>query len=828
MLVKGACPIPDISIGLDIADIAGATNQLNQILRSSSSALDDFTIKTIKFNESGKATSAVVEQIDQAGRKVATAFDIAGTSVQKTGQIISQSTAAAKKAIDDLAKSMQQVNSIDAAKNIAAAFPAPSSATTAGLTQYSAAISNLQRAYISSGAGAQQFNSMLQSAQINAKAFAASIISMPANMQTLARAILGVAGAAQLAGQAGNQFGITWQGLVRLIEVQVIRRAITATINALRDGIKTAIEYQVQVQQAANLAGQTSGAQRGAFQTNVRQFSEQGAVPLGQTAQALSTATTQQGGNAAAGVNSLNQAMKLSQATGLGLNNSMNLLTTTLETFRLSSTDAARAANVLYLAAQDSRRPVDQLSNAMGRIGPVAHNFGISMEEILAAYATIASQGGRPSESINRLNQVLGKFAAPTPAIKDFLRSIGEESARSAIMARGLTGFLQLLADAVEKAPEKLNEFGGSLRTDAAFMALLGDNTVKFNEQLQRYRSPTNSSALNQGATAVTEQTGFKLQQFNEQIKNIFSQDISTPFINGLGRITESIGGARGAFTAFKDAIYVVITAFVAYKLAVIAGSIAQGGATASLRSFTTALGSVSSLQAWTVALGAAAVAYTVLKGAVDAYAAAQVAATQKEIAAMQAQNVKDQAQITANGQQRITTSNAQIQQQFTSIRALSQQNLMEANDLRDVVLAGHRDIAQSWSRTSQSFLDTLRSSLSATRSAINQNNAALNNIDTQLFQNKLHNVTLQYRTMSHEAQTFYSINAQGQAGALQSYGGGLGGADVNAASAGARMQIITERMEQIQKILQRPPQGAGGLYTPEQLAADRGALTGI
>ena len=531
--------MPNITIGADASGAQGAMDQFNQALINSGKVVGDFTNKTLEFNKASQAFVGVVEQMSSTGQRITRTFEITATSVEAAGTKITNTANQIKQQFRDIQAAAARAATADVSK----IFPMPSGANIQNMVQYTGAITNLQRAFAQSGASSQQLNQMLSSARTNMAAFAESIPGMTPQMQTLARSILSVGSASTGTEQ---QFTISWAGIARTVSSMLIRRAISEVISLMREGINQALEYSIKLQQVANVTGQAPGAVRG----QVGDISAQYGIAPTEAASLYQQAITSQAGNAAAGINVLNQAMMLGRATGIEYSTALKLVTSSLDAFHLSTEDAGRVTNVLAAVQSRSRVPIEQMQVAIGRIGPLAKQMGIDFEQIMAMFLTIEKQGGRPTEAFTRMNQVLGAFERPGKAMKEWLDSLGAINAQTAMARFGgnLPGLLEKLNQDAERTPELMAEIGGSLRTFIGFLSVGGQNTAEFARQLEALNN-VNFGKVSENFEKVDQTFGAHWEKFSQRMKNFFAEDILSGPLKLLNMAFDAITNATDKFS---------------------------------------------------------------------------------------------------------------------------------------------------------------------------------------------------------------------------------------------------------------------------------------
>lgn len=604
-----------ITYQVDASKAITTIEQFNAMVKASGQVIGDFVTKTIGVNDAGKTATGTIEQMDAAGRKLATTFAITGNAATLLGTTITA---------------------------------------------------------------------------------------------------VGQQGAA-----AGTAFGISWQGLLRILEVQLFRRAVTGIVNAVRDGVTGAIDYQVQLQQVANVTNQV-GPNFDVFAARIRSISEQFATPLEKTLEASQIALTSQLGNAAQGFDVLTNAMQLSQATGVEVAASTRLVTSTLQAFRLSSEDSGRVANTLFLAAQRSRVPLNDMQAAIGRVSQTAGGLGLSLEQITALFLTVSQQGGRPTEAFSLLNQVMGRLLEPTHQLQRFLNELGTPTGALAIQTFGLTGFLERLNRAAQESPERLGEIAGSVRTLRGLMAVTGDNTRIFQENLTRLNQ--NTGQVFDAANRVAETPAQRIRVEFEKIKNIFVADIGQQFISSVVRISDALGGASVVAGGFIEAIKTLILSFAAYKLGVEGiPALMNAWTQASAASAAGTLTLANSVAIFTGAATAAFIAGNLLIGVLNGINEAERARIQASVAAETRFGQRSLEDVRTLGRRRQTEDDALVARAFQQRSATAANAVRLSNEVMQTEINNHKRVAEEFRLASQEYLDGLRRRLTETKQAASQ-----------------------------------------------------------------------------------------------------------
>ncbi len=709
--------MPNIQIGANAADVQTALDAFNAALKATGQVTGDFTTKTLAFNEAGKLTSAVIEQMNAAGQKLASSFDVTATSIDRAGAKITGVANAFKNQLQAMAAASGEA-AARGARNI---FPLPSDASVGRILSYNTSINNLQRAVAGAGLSSIELDNIFRRAASGTEAFARSMDQMPAKARDVAQALLQVANQAQTAGRDGERaarlFGLSWQDVLRIFEANIFRRGLNILLNSIRDGVISALSYQVQLQQVANVAGQT-GTKFEGFARQVRTLSEGFAIPISEGLAASQSALTSQFGDTAAGLNVLRNAMRLTVATGTDLDSSTKLLTTTMQAFRLGSEDAGRVANIFYTAAQRSRVPIEELKNAIGRVSQTADGLGISLEQTTALFLTVAQQGGRPTEAFSLLNQVLGRVLQPTKELQQFLNDLGTPTGRLAIQTFGLVGFLERLNEAARTTPGRLGDIGGSVRTLRGLMALTGDQTQIFQQNLDNLGR--SSGGLAAGQQRVNETPAQRARAEVERLRNTFTVDIGSALINNLARVVDAFGGAKATVVAMVEAMKSLVAATIVYK-----------GLLQAIPTLTGLAESIGLAGRATQALATGAPLITAVATAVFLLVTSYRSLTVAQEAALTDrvnQRIAREGEAINLAQERVRAAGRAEQEQTAQLVASAYQaRLRQAADAvrlsqqaKDAQVEHQKQVADAFRQAGQVFTDNLRNQLAESRRAVN------------------------------------------------------------------------------------------------------------
>ncbi|TYK35598.1 phage tail tape measure protein [Bacteroides pyogenes] len=179
-------------------------------------------------------------------------------------------------------------------------------------------------------------------------------------------------------------------------------------------------------------------------------------------------------------------------------------ITTILNAYKKDTSEAERVSDMLFTTAKLGKTTFGEMGKSISQVVPIAASFGIEMDQVLAAVATLTKSGVPTTQAMTQIraaiigaSKQLGDGAFEAMTFQEALQSIadranGSESALRAMMpeVEGFNGLLGLTGINAKAAASDLESMGKSVgATEKAFeemsdsaenqMKLLGNNITK-------------------------------------------------------------------------------------------------------------------------------------------------------------------------------------------------------------------------------------------------------------------------------------------------------------------------------------------------------------
>jgi TP901 family phage tail tape measure protein len=249
--------------------------------------------------------------------------------------------------------------------------------------------------------------------------------------------------------------------LSRVVFTQAIVRGLNVLRNTLEDTAKSAVDFQKQVALTTTIA---DGAKFDEIAGAVRRLSDEFNIPLLQSAAGVYQALSNQVGDFGDSVRFSEEAARFAKATNSSLKDSVDLLSGALASYGLTVQDTDKVSSIFFATIDKGRVNASELANSFGRIGPIAAELGVSLEETGGALAAISVKGSKTAETLTQFRAILSALQKPSEAMEERLAELGFTSSELAIKTLGLSGLLDTLAKSTGGSAEQMAKLFPNIR----------------------------------------------------------------------------------------------------------------------------------------------------------------------------------------------------------------------------------------------------------------------------------------------------------------------------------------------------------------------------
>ena len=236
-------------------------------------------------------------------------------------------------------------------------------------------------------------------------------------------------------------------------------------------------------------------------------------------------------------------------------------VTTILNAYKMSAEEAGTVSDQLFTTVRLGKTTFGELGASIAQVAPIAAAYGISIDQVLGAVASLTKQGTPTSQAMTQIRAAiqgtageLGDAAFQGRTFQEALQLINEKAGGSASKMKemlgtdeGLAATLALTGKNAKSAASDLGELQNSLgATEAAFekMKDAADNQLTLlANNVQAYLRPLGEKILKEVSDIA--------KAFNEAFEN---NDIEGTISN----LESLVKNAAGAFLSYKTAILLV------------------------------------------------------------------------------------------------------------------------------------------------------------------------------------------------------------------------------------------------------------------------------
>ena len=240
-------------------------------------------------------------------------------------------------------------------------------------------------------------------------------------------------------------------------------------------------------------------------------------------------------------------------------------ITTILNAYGMQADKAKSVSDKLFTTVRLGKTTFGELGTSIAQAAPIAASFGISLDDVLAAVATITKQGVPTSEAMTKIRA----------AILGTANQLGD----AAFQGRTFQEALQLIYDKADGSATKMKELLGTDEALQAALALTGKNAKGASKDLAEL-----------GNSAGAAETAFKKMNDSTENQLVLLRNNITAALRPMGEeimkqvadIAESFNNAFSngdlvnTLSTLQDLLVVGATAWGSYRVAVLLAAQAE------------------------------------------------------------------------------------------------------------------------------------------------------------------------------------------------------------------------------------------------------------
>jgi TP901 family phage tail tape measure protein len=159
-------------------------------------------------------------------------------------------------------------------------------------------------------------------------------------------------------------------------------------------------------------------------------------------------------------------------------------LVATLNAYGLSAENATRVSDAFFVAAAAGNTTIEQLSQNIGGVAPLAAAVGVSFEQLTAAVGALTAGGLDTGQAFTQVQSLLTALVKPTKEAADEAERLGIQFDTAALKSQGLQGFLSSVSTAAGGSETSLAKLFGRVEGLQGVLALTGNQADAFAKAL--------------------------------------------------------------------------------------------------------------------------------------------------------------------------------------------------------------------------------------------------------------------------------------------------------------------------------------------------------
>jgi TP901 family phage tail tape measure protein len=250
----------------------------------------------------------------------------------------------------------------------------------------------------------------------------------------------------------------------------------------------------------------------------------------------------------------LSEATKLAIAGLSDTATTVDAITTVLNAYGTSASEASRVSDVLFKSVELGKTRVEELASSIGNVVPISAQLNVSFEETAAAIVQLTKSGVSTAEAVTRVRSALVALLKRGDDInKLFQERLGKSFSATDIKANGLISTLLDLREATRGNESELVRYLGRVEAVAGTLGVTQNEargTIEVFKQLQAATGAT-GRALDKQLESPARRLQIVLGGVRQGLLGL-----GESFVAGvLEDLEEGFGSAEEAAKAAKDTV---------------------------------------------------------------------------------------------------------------------------------------------------------------------------------------------------------------------------------------------------------------------------------
>jgi TP901 family phage tail tape measure protein len=297
------------------------------------------------------------------------------------------------------------------------------------------------------------------------------------------------------AGQATDKVKTKTRTIARVVQAQVIVRSIGLLVSTFKEAQEAAREFSLRefslrIGEVSTISGDALGS-IDQISDSVLELSRSLGLAGDEVAEGLYQTLSNQVVEAGDALRFEEAAAKLSITTHSELRESVNALSSIMNSYSLDVSEVDRVSAVLFKTIELGRLRMGEFGDVLGRVSPLTEALGIEYEEMAAALAALTQKGVPAHTAITQLTAVSQKLLRPTKGLQELYEEWGVETGPEAIERfGGLRGVLLKMREATAGNDKEFADLLGRVRSMVGALNLTTNEGDALTQALEAMKDP--------------------------------------------------------------------------------------------------------------------------------------------------------------------------------------------------------------------------------------------------------------------------------------------------------------------------------------------------
>lgn len=404
---------------------------------------------------------------------------------------------------------------------------------------------------------------------------------------------------------------LSWQSMVRIFTIQVLHQAVSALVSTLQQATEAAKNLQINIALIQTISEKSLNVEQ--WSKGILAVSDATGLLAEDVAKGTYDTLSNQIADGAEALTFMTKAGNFAVATNSTLQESVNAISSAINSYGLSAKDATHISDVFFRMIDLGRIQAKDFSNEIGRILPGAQQLGVRLEEVAAVLSTLTRSGVTPASAMTSLFNIFSRLIKPAGEMKEFLKQLGVASGQAAIQTYGFAQVLAKVAEFSQGKPEILGQLFPDIRGLRGILRLAGEGLKEFKADLKGMDDAAGST--DKALESFANNTGKRFQIEMNKVKNYFTGAFGTNILETVLKLSDAVGGLSNAMKVLGTEIIFIGKAIALTYMARFGASLIAAASSAQLLSLRLA-GVTAFLKANPI--GLIAVAFAVVFGYIE------------------------------------------------------------------------------------------------------------------------------------------------------------------------------------------------------------------